>query len=126
MPVLFIYGTLKREDCRHDAIAQETFLGEARTLPIYELIDLGEYPGLIEVGPSGLSIEGELWDVSTTCLSKLDVIECLDEGLYERRSIQLLDANDLQAESYFYLLNTVGYPRCGTNWKRKSSTRATD
>src|SRR5947208_2308576 len=60
--LLFVYGTLKRGGVRLAPLAGRPFLGAARTLPRYALHDLGAYPGLVDEGADGRSVEGELYE----------------------------------------------------------------
>lgn len=84
---LFIYGTLKRGHRAHPMLSEQRFLGEATTVPRYRLLNLGWYPGLAICEDQGLSIEGEIWEVSESCLVDLDRYES-DE--YEKVPIDLL------------------------------------
>ena len=114
--ILFIYGTLKRGDCRHSALAGQTFVGEARTAPRYRLYNIGSYPGLVEA-TDGIAIEGELWRIDEACLARLDEVEGVDEGLYERRGIQLAEPQvDSSVQSYFFLQSPTGLADCGPCW----------
>ncbi|MEZ6067513.1 MAG: gamma-glutamylcyclotransferase family protein [Planctomycetaceae bacterium] len=118
MPRLFVYGTLKRGDVRDRLLAEELFLGAARTRPAYRLHDCGAYPALVDAAPAGNSILGEVYDVSPHCLSRLDEEEGVPEGLYARRPIELLDpfANQ-RIEAYFYLPATDDLPDLGDGWR---------
>jgi len=88
MPQVFVYGTLMRGGCRNTVLVAEKFVRVAQTVPRYRLYDCGSYPGLVESEP-GVAIEGEVWSVSNECLARLDDIECVPDGLYERRLIEL-------------------------------------
>jgi gamma-glutamylaminecyclotransferase len=88
---LFVYGTLMRGECRHYLLVKECFLGEVRTAPGYRLLHLGDYPGLIEADREGKSILGELYAVSPDCLERLDEMEGVSVGLYERREVELIE-----------------------------------
>jgi gamma-glutamylcyclotransferase (GGCT)/AIG2-like uncharacterized protein YtfP len=73
------------------------------TFPGFRLYDLGEYPGLVE-SHSGGAIEGELYKVSDETLHRMDIVEGVDVGLYDRRRIALqAPFSDLAALAYFYL-----------------------
>jgi len=113
---LFVYGTLKRGHSRSVALAGERFIGHAVTAPRYRLFDCGGYPALVEV-LNGQSIEGELWEVDTACLTRLDDIEGVALNLYVRRPILLADpySNDY-VESYFYQRSVLGLRDCGCRW----------
>lgn len=113
---LFVYGTLKRGQPRHRFLAGQKFLGTARTLPLYRLFNLGDYPGLVERG-DGRSIEGEIWEVDSDCLAILDAVEGCDKGLYRRANIQLVSPHDqITVFSYFYEKAIDGKADCGTRW----------
>lgn len=124
MPLIFVYGTLKRGDVRSGALAGERFLGEVRTRPLYRLYDCGDYPGLMSApaGSLGTAIAGELYEVSPACLERLDEVEGVAERLYERRQIELDAAPFAEpVEAYFYLLPVAGLADCGPRWERRSS-----
>jgi gamma-glutamylaminecyclotransferase len=113
---LFVYGTLKRGGPRHRFLTGQTFIAVARTRPLYRLYDLGDYPGLVE-SASGLSIEGELWDVDEACLKQLDQVEGCDLGLYRRGPVELAPPNDgLPTVAYLYQRRIDGVSDCGTHW----------
>lgn len=113
---IFVYGTLKRGDCRHGALAGQKFLGDRRTAPRYRIYNVGTYPGLVDDASSGLSIQGELWEVDDVCLALLDEVEGVAEQQYQRRLIELDPREEVPAEAYFYLPNVAGYPDCGERW----------
>eukprot|EP00752_Nemacystus_decipiens_P013707 g12160.t1 len=108
-PLLFVYGTLKRGDVRAYLLEGQACLGETKTRPSYRLFNTGDYPALVEAAPLGLqgrAILGELWQVDPDCLARLDEEEGVDEGLYERRTIEL--AGTERAWVYLYL-HPAGY-----------------
>jgi gamma-glutamylcyclotransferase (GGCT)/AIG2-like uncharacterized protein YtfP len=70
--LLFVYGTLKHGGCRHGMLVGQRFLGEARTVPRYALLDLGEYPGLVAKEGTGQVVHGELYEVEDSLLPALD------------------------------------------------------
>lgn len=72
---LFVYGTLMHDGCRSVVLEQQRFLGPARTRPLYRLLDLGDYPGLVSCENDGWSIEGELYEVHAGLLPVLDRVE---------------------------------------------------
>jgi len=113
---LFVYGTLKRGFCRHQALSGERFLGPARTAPEYQLVNVGTYPGLLKGTDTRRSIQGEVWEIRPDTLPRLDRIEGVDEGLYVRRPIVLLTPEFGRVEAYFYARPTHGLPDCGENW----------
>jgi gamma-glutamylaminecyclotransferase len=123
VPLVFVYGTLMRGECYHAALADQQFVGTAITSPQYRLFHCGSYPALIETqSGSGNRIEGEVWRVSTACLTRLDEVEGVHEGLYERRSVALeVGTSDEAVEAYFYLQDVSTLPDLGTRWGRSGS-----
>ena len=72
---LFVYGTLKTGGTNHSALANQQFLGTAMTSPNYQLLDLGEFPGMAPANGLGQAIAGELYQVDLGLLPVLDEIE---------------------------------------------------
>ena len=122
---VFIYGTLKRGHLRADLLRGQVFVGEAWTEPRYRLLDLGPYPGLVEAarlgaGLAGVSVQGEVWAVDDACLAALDEVESVDEGLYERKPIELMQTPWIEGvvEAYFYRGPLKGASDCGNRWTK--------
>lgn len=84
--LIFVYGTLLRGESNHRELGPARYLAEARTLPRYELVDLGHYPALLEHGHDAVS--GELYDVPDSWVAHLDLFEDVPT-LYERKTIAL-------------------------------------
>ncbi len=114
MPLLFVYGTLKRGDCRHRHMAGAKFLGQAVTSPGYRMFFLDDYPGLSEDSRGG-QIEGELYEVSTALLAHLDDVEGVADECFVRRPIQL-DPPGESVEAYFYLGDLTGKRELLRRW----------
>jgi gamma-glutamylcyclotransferase (GGCT)/AIG2-like uncharacterized protein YtfP len=113
---IFAYGTLMRGFCRHQALQDQTFLGVARTVPRYRMVNCGDYPGLLDDEP-GIAIWGEVWEVTPECLMRLDEVEGVDEKLYVRKPIRLQAPFDQDLVlAYFYARSTEGLPDCGDRW----------
>ena len=72
--LLFVYGTLKRGGRNYFRLADQEFVGEVVTAPLYRVIDLGPHPGLVHEVP-GLAVRGELFLVDARCLAELDALE---------------------------------------------------
>jgi gamma-glutamylcyclotransferase (GGCT)/AIG2-like uncharacterized protein YtfP len=104
--LLFVYGTLKRGGALHGPLAGQLYRGEARTQPLYALLHLGEYPGLVEVGAGGQVVRGELYEVECALLSLLDEIEAAP-GLFDLGPVEL-EAGP--AWAYFYQPDPSGLP----------------
>jgi gamma-glutamylaminecyclotransferase len=116
MQHIFVYGSLKRGYRLHGLLANQQFLAKAVTVPGYRLFDCGSYPGLTSA-KHGWAVEGELYVVDDSTLVALDEAEGVDEGLYERRRIQLQPPHDHQpAEAWFYLPESGHLPDIGHCW----------
>lgn len=117
MPLIFVYGTLKRGGSNHRQIADQEFVGMARTAPGYQLYDLGDYPGMVAAPEDQLGVTGELWSVDEAALRRLDRFEGVDQGLYRRVPIALQppDAQRV-AETYLYNKSVSGRPALGPTW----------
>jgi gamma-glutamylcyclotransferase (GGCT)/AIG2-like uncharacterized protein YtfP len=114
--LVFVYGTLKRDGENHGWIAQQQFVAEAHTAPVYRMYDLGGYPGMVRAA-DGVSIEGEVWSVDEAGLARLDVLEDTDGGEYERVVVQLEGEYSTQpVEGYIYLRGVEGRRDVGACW----------
>jgi gamma-glutamylcyclotransferase (GGCT)/AIG2-like uncharacterized protein YtfP len=71
--VLFVYGTLLSGEREHGRMAGAERVGEARTEPIFNLVDLGVYPAMVLGGTT--AVAGELYRVDASTLRELDVFE---------------------------------------------------
>ncbi len=115
--LLFIYGTLKRLGSNQHYMQGQRFVDTAVTVPQYRMYDIGGYPGMIADSQDGLSIHGEVWEVSEEALQKLDELEDLDSGEYAREIIPLLPPHDkLSVQGYRYLFPIQAYRDIGHQW----------
>lgn len=116
MTLVFVYGSLKRGYALHQLLEAQTFAGEASTLPLYHIFDIGRYPGLVE-WPDGIAIQGEVYQVNADCLAVLDDAEGVSEGCYARRSIRLQSPFDQDpVHAWFWLHPITGLRDCGPRW----------
>jgi gamma-glutamylcyclotransferase (GGCT)/AIG2-like uncharacterized protein YtfP len=112
---LFVYGTLMRGGCRHYVLASQHFLRQAWTAPLYDLLDLGAYPGLIRCDAGGREIQGELFEVVAPLVPLLDEVE--GAPLVFRREPVVVNGSSGTVFAYFYQLDTAGQPRYrGHRW----------
>jgi gamma-glutamylcyclotransferase (GGCT)/AIG2-like uncharacterized protein YtfP len=95
MPRLFVYGSLRSGEENHALLRGARFLGSARTLPRYELLDLGGVAGLLARGAA--SVVGELYEVADALLPELDAFEGAE---YARRPVALEDG---EAQTYLFV-----------------------
>ena len=118
MTHVFVYGTLKRGGRNHRFIAAQQFLGEARTPAGFTLYSLGRYPGMVRAPNDVAGVVGEIWAVDDACVTELDRLEGLAEGLYERVTIILLPPfAETPAQTYLYLRDLSGRPAIGSVWR---------
>jgi gamma-glutamylcyclotransferase (GGCT)/AIG2-like uncharacterized protein YtfP len=66
---MFLNGTAMSGQRDHAAVTGATFLGPARTAPLYHFFAVrDEFPGLFPVAEGGVTIEGELYELSEAML----------------------------------------------------------
>ena len=118
MTRVFVYGTLKRGCRNHHHLADQKFLGEARTASGFTLYSMGNHPGMVRSTDTSHDVTGELWEVDDDCLAELDKLEGVDEAHYERVAIKLAPPYaDQPVETYLYLRSLEGHPVIGPVWK---------
>ncbi len=116
MTRIFVYGTLKRGYSNHRELSDQEFIGLARTIPGFRLVDIGGYPGLVACPNDLQGVTGELWAVDAPALVRLDQFESVDTGLYVRKPVPLQgDAGD--AEAYFFPGQPEGLRVIGSSWE---------
>lgn len=116
---VFVYGSLKRGFPLHHWLAEAEFVADARTRPIYFLVDCGDYPGLRHAAGQQheLSIVGEIFRVDPEALRVLDEVEGVSEGLYRRELIQLKGTYEHQRVwAWFYLSERFDQRVIGDQW----------
>lgn len=130
--LVFVYGTLKNGHHRNIALRDQHFIGTAVTKPIYRMYQHGGYPALISQN-DGIHICGELYEVSDSCMINLDKIECVNEGLFTRKNIELESYNLFALPLYkassdklflnlafaYFFVDTERLSKskdCGNNW----------
>ena len=91
--LLFVYGSLKRGQRHHSELRGARFIGSARTLPAYRLLELGAYPAL---ATGRRAIEGELFEIDREAFERLDAFE---GEAYVRDAVRLDDGRS--AQTYF-------------------------
>jgi len=91
---LFVYGSLLPGEIHSSLLADGTHLGPATTATGFRLVELEQYPALIAAGD--LQIEGELFEVTSMLLGKLDQLK--ENGrLFQRGPIELATGQEAQA-----------------------------
>jgi gamma-glutamylaminecyclotransferase len=117
--LLFVYGTLKRGGCSHDLLADEEFLGEAHTLPLYRLYDCCDHPGLVRDAERGVAVQGEVWRVSKAALLCVDEYEDVPR-LFRREAIALAGWTE-PVMGYFYQGSIAALEDAGDSWPLAAS-----
>jgi gamma-glutamylcyclotransferase (GGCT)/AIG2-like uncharacterized protein YtfP len=92
---LFVYGTLMRDERNHRLLVEAEFLGEARTVAGFTMIDLGAFPGVVAMGAG--AIVGEVFRVNAQTLAAVDRLEG-HPSFYRRTEIELEGGG--RAEAY--------------------------
>lgn len=87
MPLLFVYGSLKRGYRLHHHLQSSVFKGVACTEPGYALYRLGWYPGMVIEAEYG-GVTGELFEILESLLPELDEVEGVPH-LYQRAAISV-------------------------------------
>lgn len=114
---IFVYGTLKRGLSNAFYLAGQRFVASVRTKPVYRMVDCGGYPGMYPVKENGVSIEGEIWEVSEECVAQLDLLEDVVGGEYERVPVQLEPPYEwAEVLGFLYLRDASSLPDAGSNW----------
>lgn len=112
---VFVYGTLKRKGGLHHVLSTSEFVREARLRGAWRLVDLGAFPGLVEIPRENNEIHGEVYKISPEILARLDGIEG-HPRFYERKIVTTEDDEEVWA----YTLPTeeyMHYPKvAGGNW----------
>lgn len=90
---MFVYGTLLAGEENHDVLGGARRVGRGRTMPAFELRDLGAYPGLVEGGSR--EVVGEVYEVDDEMLRALDDFED-HPRLYRRTTITLADGRRVE------------------------------
>ena len=99
---VFVYGTLLAGESNHAVLAGARLVAAGRTLPVFRLHDLGEFPGLV---PGGVhAVVGEVYEVDEATLAALDRLEDHPE-FYRRTRIVLEDG--MAVETYLLMAAQV-------------------
>src|SRR5947209_4801354 len=105
--LLFVYGTLMRGGVRHRLLADQRFLGDARTRPHYALHDFGAHPGMVRRDDGG-AVAGELYEVAVGRIPELDAAE--DAPTLFRLAPVALEGQAGPAFAYLYQRSVEGMP----------------
>ena len=115
MPRVFVYGTLKRGFRNHQYVENARFVGEAYTVTHYRMLD-GSFPVLRDAGSDRMPISGEVYDVDAPTLVKLDELESVASGMYDRIEIDVMltgQQNERPCSAFVYI-------GCSDYWDKKA------
>ncbi|XP_021725857.1 putative gamma-glutamylcyclotransferase At3g02910 [Chenopodium quinoa] len=109
--LIFTYGTLKKGFSNHRlmvelmAAGDSTYIGPFRTAEKYPLV-CGPYrvPFLLNLPGKGDMVWGEVYSVSETGLARLDELEGVSRGHYQRLPVEIAGLPDIDlgtAEAYY-------------------------
>jgi gamma-glutamylcyclotransferase (GGCT)/AIG2-like uncharacterized protein YtfP len=117
---VFVYGSLLRGEPNHPLLRDAAWIGPARTVPAYRMVDLGPHPGM--VGQGTTAILGEVYRVPKPALDALDALEDHPD-VYVRTRIPLDDGREVLT----YLLRphlAAGKPAVsGGDWRAHLRSR---
>ena len=112
---VFVYGTLRVGEPYHHLLSACEYEGQHTTAPLYEQIDLGNYPGLIQNGST--AVIGDIYIVDIATLTQLDEYEGYPE-YYLRKPIELSDGTT--AIAYIYIKDTSSFTHIQSgNWQNR-------
>ena len=114
MPRVFVYGSLKRGFRNHQYVENARFVGEAYTVTHFRMLD-GSFPVLRDAGADRMPISGEVFDVDAPTLVKLDELESVASGMYDRVEIDVIligPQNEQPCSAFVYI-------GCGAYWDKK-------
>jgi gamma-glutamylaminecyclotransferase len=111
---IFVYGTLLSGQFRnHHFLGKSNFLGPAKTLPIFDLRFLGNFPGLVMNGDT--VVHGEVYEIDSKTLAAMDKMEGHPHN-YRRTMIrvEVEDSSIMIVDAYVLSpdldKNTRGFP----------------
>jgi gamma-glutamylcyclotransferase (GGCT)/AIG2-like uncharacterized protein YtfP len=82
---LFVYGSLLQGETAHFRLRGARLIARARTDAAFTLIDMGDYPALVEAGDT--VVTGEIYAVDEGLLAELDEYEEAP-AVYQRRMLR--------------------------------------
>tara|TARA_Y100001938_G_scaffold149099_1_gene234841 strand:+ start:38 stop:412 length:375 start_codon:yes stop_codon:yes gene_type:complete len=105
MTKLFVYGTLKQGHGNHSRFLKDAnFLGKAKTdREMWALVDLGAFPAMTY---GDMQVQGEVYEVDAEQLKRIDYLEGVDSGLYDRHTI-VIDIDGEKHDCDTYLMFSI-------------------
>lgn len=101
---VFVYGSLKKGFGNHDFVADQNFLGSAKTSSSdYMMISLGAFPAVCPY-PGAYKVTGEVYEVDPYTLHALDQLEG-NGRLYNREQRDFILDSGRSVKAWVYLMN---------------------
>jgi gamma-glutamylaminecyclotransferase len=117
---LFVYGTLKRGFGNNRLLRDAKFLGNARTVQPFVLLDSG-FPVMTPVGAGNMRVSGEVYEIdnidNSKTLARLDALE--GEGrMYDRVKIDVVtdDLREIKVHAYIGCADAFSHFSLGLRW----------
>jgi len=103
--LVFVYGTLKRNEPNHGYLSTSKFVTTACTTEKYPLVIASKYniPFALDCAGVGNKLKGEIYSVNEESLAALDVLEN-HPVLYERQLQEFEVENGTNQKAWIYLL----------------------
>lgn len=105
MSLLAVYGTLRRNHSRNNALIGCEFVGEVLTEEPFKMYDLGQFPAIIRGGDSPIVVD--LYKVDQQTVSLCDAIE--GHPIFYRRETTTIDNKPV--EIYVIQQDVSPYPQ---------------
>lgn len=122
MNKVFVYGTLKQgfgnNRRLHEGRTEPRFLGYAMTTDVFAMTSTG-FPFVIDPehaqGLPHKNVLGELYEVDDRVMASCDQLEGYrgpgKDNFYDRRTVEVVDADGEVHKTNIYIVNSKGYSR---------------
>ena len=110
---VFVYGTLKSGQSNHHLLKDSKFLGKAKTILKYAMVDNfnSTYPYMLGVHKDGFNIEGEVYEVDEGIKKVLDALEGVPSVYIEDEiTVKLDDSNTCIKAICYVKSSTARHP----------------
>ena len=98
MENIFVYGTLKKGGRNHELLKGQIKLGEAETVDLYCMFDVGTFPIVTE--DEVCKIHGEIYRINEEVLKSVD---CIEQHLYDRIKIAIKLKGSGTVDAWMYV-----------------------
>lgn len=103
---IFVYGTLKQGFSNHGLMQDSQYVASARTVERYPMVNInGIFPYMYEQPGEGFRVLGEVYEVTTNTMERLDWLEGVPEHYY--RELIDVDADGVQMQAWCYFSKII-------------------